>query len=128
MSKKTFICLIAGSLAMLLWTPLESNLFVVLPQATSRLEFRGLQVLVGFISAVVLVLPLVLLLRPPSPRLGLIFVAAFLVSLIAAHVAVGGTAENLALLFQLPDTWVFLATSMALFWWAARRQAVQYAA
>jgi hypothetical protein len=29
--------------------------------------------------------------------------------------------EGLAMLFQLPDTWVFLGTSALLIWWAASR-------
>ena len=116
--------LVAGLVAPFLWTVVESQLIAWFPLPTSKLMWRGMQVLVGFVSALVLVGPLVLIARPNMPSYGFIFVAAFFsFELFAVE-----RAEDLASLFQLPDTWVFLVTSVALIWWASSRRVPRRAA
>ena len=128
MAKRTVLCLVAGLVEPLLWTPLESLLLLLFPLPSSRLVFAAMQACVGFVSALILVLPLALALRPASFRLGVLFVAAFLVSVVVGHIAFGGTYADLLLLFQLPDTWVFLVSSLVFFWWASSRKTVRNAA
>jgi hypothetical protein len=119
-----FTFAIAGLVVALPWTFLETQLIAWLPQASSSVVWRLTQALVGFTTAVILVGPLVLIARPNSPKYGVIFVAAFL----AFEIVATEPASDLASLFQLPDTWVFLATSVALIWVAATRNAPRSAA
>ena len=128
MSTKAIVCAVAGVIVPLLWTPLESNLIQMLPLASSRLIWRATQAFVGFASAVILALPIAFALRPDSLRYGFIFVAAFLASSIFLHLAFGGSADTLLLMFQLPDLWVFLFSSFVFFWLASLRKAVHHAA
>jgi hypothetical protein len=127
-SKRAFVYVAAGLIAPLLWTPLESYLFVLLPPPSSRLVFRVMQALVGLVSALVLVLPLVFALRPDSLRLASLFIAAFALSVIVGHIAFGGPPEQLLLLLALPDTWTFLIGCVGIVWWASSRKAMHNAA
>jgi hypothetical protein len=118
------VFLVAGLAAPFLWTAIETQLISWLPIATSWVMWRGMQVLVGFVASVVLVGPLVLVVRPTTSHYSFIFVAAFFgFELYAIE-----HAEDLALLFQLPDTWAFLGTSVLLIWWAASRHVRRSAA
>jgi hypothetical protein len=62
------------------------------------------QVIYGLLSAALFAVPLGLLFRNGRLRYGLLFVGVFVVSLVGGTVLVGA-AENLPLLFSLPDTW-----------------------
>ena len=128
MSKKAIAYVVAGLLVALLWTAVESNLIPMLPLAPSHLMWRATQAFVGFASAVILVLPVVLLLRPRSLRDGFLFIAGFLASEIPLHLTFGGTAQTLLAMFALPDIWVFLISSLGFFWWASTRNLTQHAA
>jgi hypothetical protein len=125
---KVIICIVAGLVAPLLWTALESLLIAALPSASSYLMWRGVQVFVALVSVLVLVLPFVLVLRPSSPRLGFVFVGSFVASEVVYQVVLRGAPDDLLGLFQLPDTWVFLVTSLGLFFWVSSRNAVRHAA
>ncbi len=119
MSMRAITSVVAGLVAALLWTVLESSLISLFPVASSRLMWRATQFFVGLMSAVILVLPIVFVLRPVSYRHGLLFVAGFLASEIPLHLTFGGTTTSLVEMFQLPDTWAFLGTSVCLFWLAS---------
>jgi hypothetical protein len=105
---KVMICIVAGLIAPLFWTALESALIAALPVASSYLMWRGEQVFVALASALILVLPFVWVLRPTSPQLGLVFVGGFVAAEVAYQVILRGAPEDLWGLFQLPDTWSFL--------------------
>jgi bacteriorhodopsin len=87
-----------------------------------------MQALVGLASALILVLPLAFALRPDSLRWGLLFIAAFAVSVIVGHIAFGGTPKDLLSLLALPDMWTFLIGCLGIVWWAYSRKAVHNAA
>jgi hypothetical protein len=128
MSKKTIAYVVAGLIVPLLWTPLESVLIPMFPIASSALVWRATQAFVGLVSAVILVLPIVLALRPDSLGDGFIFIAAFVVSSIALHLAFGGSVDTLLAMLRLSDLWLFLFVSLGLFWLVSSRKAVQHAA
>jgi hypothetical protein len=128
MLKKAIAYLVVGFLAALLWTAVESSLIPRLPLASSHLMWRATQVFVGLASALILVLPLALLLRPRSLWDGSLFIAGFLVSEIPLHLTFGGTAETLIGMSALPDIWVFLFSSLGFFWWASTRKLAAHAA
>lgn len=114
----------AGLAAPFLWTLVEMYLIAGLPLASSTVIWCSIQSLVGFVAAILLVGPLVILVRPYSPHCGFVFIVAFLVF---ESVAVEHSAD-LLLLFELPDTWVFLGTSLGLIWWASPSRANRVAA
>ena len=107
MSKRPLAFIAAGFVVALLWTPLVSNLFPLLPIATSRFLWRATQFFVGLFSALVLVLPIAIAMRPVRVGHGAILLVAFLVSLTFLHWAFGGTTTTLIEMFQLPDIWAF---------------------
>jgi hypothetical protein len=78
------------------------------------LMWRAIRVTVGLFSAVILVGPFVLLVRPMSLVPGLFFVIAFLIEAVTIERRL-----DLAIFFQLPDTCVFLGAALLLVWVAS---------
>ena len=121
MSKRPLAFIAAGFVVALLWTPLVSNLFPLLPIATSRFLWRATQFFVGLFSALVLVLPIAIAMRPVRVGHGAILLVAFLVSLTFLHLTFGGTTTTLIEMFQLPDIWAFFGLSACIFWLLSSR-------
>jgi len=111
-ARQSLLYILAGLAAPLLWTLVEAHLINWLPTPSTKLSWRLTQLFVGFASALLLVGPLVYLARPHSIRYGLLFVAAFIAVQVVAS-------DNLVGLFQLPDVWAFLGTSLVLVWLAS---------
>jgi asparagine N-glycosylation enzyme membrane subunit Stt3 len=128
MSKRAIFFAAAGLTVALLWAPLVSNLIPLFPVATSSMSWRAIQFLVGFASAVVLVLPIAIAARPVHFRHEATLGVVFLVSLAVLHLGFGGTTETLLEMFQLPDIWAFLIASACFFWLAPARKSVPRAA
>jgi len=112
------VYLVAGLVAPFLSTMIEAYVIALFPAPSSKLVWRATQTLAGVVSSLALVAPLVHLVRPAWPASAFAFVAAFLGFQLVATV----NPSDLLLLFQLPDTWSFLLTSVLLIWIGARRR------
>ena len=117
----------AGLVFPLLWALVENNMIGWLPLPTSKLMWRTTQALVGFVSAALLVGPLVLAVRPSSPYRWVPFVGSFVVFEVVLMLAIEQL-DSLILMFQLPDILAFLATSTFLIVWASTRTVASRAA
>jgi hypothetical protein len=117
----------AGLVFPLLWTFIENNMIGWLPLPTSKLMWRSIQAFVGSASAALLVGPLVLAIRPTSPYRWVPFVGCFVAFEVILMLAIGQL-ESLILMFQLPDIWAFLATSIVLIVWASTHSVASRAA
>jgi hypothetical protein len=128
-SREAALAVGVGLVAPVLWTMFESQLVYYIHEplaqwifggangrgTSQRWFWRGNQLIYGLLSAVLFSLPLSLAFRRDRFRYGFLFVATFVVAVVAGMVVVGA-AKSIPLLFSLPDTWAMIGGSLLVFW------------